>query len=236
MIDVTIVTGVNHKYFNYLEKMLKSLDNYNVKRIIIYDLGIEKIDTDNLRKNIKNYKNNILIQTFNFDRYPEHVDLNKYYGDLCTYAWKPIIISEVCERFKGIVFWFDSLTLFNKDIYKLFNILKNQTPVYTPKSGGDIKRWLYPTTLKYIYGEKYINKISRAGGCFGVNYDTEVGQLLVSEWKKYSLIKECIAPEGSNRSNHRQDQTILSIIFYHLSERFKFKHFDRYIGYSIHNY
>ena len=31
---------------------------------------------------------------------------------------------------------------------------------------------------------------------------------------KYSLIQECIAPQGSSRENHRQDQSILSILKY----------------------
>ena len=234
--NITIITGSCSKYFQYLKKMLNSINKYEIKRIIIYDLGIKNNEMNELNKIKNKYKNDIIIENFNFENYADHVDLRKYYGKFCSYAWKPIIINEVCNKYKGIVFWFDTLTLFDKHIYKLFNILKNETPIYTPTSAGNIRRWTYPTCLKYIDGEKYLDKKSRAGGCFGVNYDNKIGKILVDKWKKYSLIRECICPKGSNRSNHRQDQTILSIIYYELLEKYEFKVYNNYLGYSIHNY
>jgi hypothetical protein len=34
----------------------------------------------------------------------------------------------------------------------------------------------------------------------------------VNRWKECAVTKECIAPEGSNRKNHRQDQAVLSVL------------------------
>lgn len=35
---------------------------------------------------------------------------------------------------------------------------------------------------------------------------------MLNDWRDCALEKECISPEGSNRTNHRQDQSVLSIL------------------------
>ena len=42
-------------------------------------------------------------------------------------------------------------------------------------------------------------------------------QQIVRAWLACSLKRRCIAPHGSNRANHRQDQTALSLVVYSLS-------------------
>jgi hypothetical protein len=63
-----------------------------------------------------------------------------------------------------------------------------------------------------------------------------------------ACIKECIAPHGSSRENHRQDQAVFTVLYYnyHLAQlpkkdnmvvnRELFAYLiGNYIGYSIHN-
>jgi hypothetical protein len=45
--------------------------------------------------------------------------------------------------------------------------------------------------------------------------------------------KNCIAPNGSNRQNHRQDQAVFSILFYKYLNTSSFS--NNYLGYTIHN-
>ena len=66
--------------------------------------------------NILNIQSEWPMPQFEFDKYPEHVSLKKYNGIKCTYAWKPIIIHEVCEKYGGLIHWMDTRTL-----YKDFN-------------------------------------------------------------------------------------------------------------------
>ena len=65
---------------------------------------------------------NITLEHFNFDKYPEHVSLKKYNGNNCTYAWKPIIIYDVCEKYGGLVHWFDTRSRYS-NFNRLINIL-----------------------------------------------------------------------------------------------------------------
>jgi hypothetical protein len=51
-------------------------------------------------------------------------------------------------------------------------------------------------------------------GCFiAVRKDVR-NDRLVQEWRDGTVDKGIIAPEGSSRKNHRQDQSVVSLLFY----------------------
>ena len=230
---LTLVTGADTKYFKFLKQLLNNVikisnsKNINI-RIIVYDLGMNKNEIDEIKK-----FSYVTLESFNFDKYPEHVSLEKYNGFNCSYAWKPIIIHEVCEKYGGLVHWMDTRSLYF-DFNNMINILKNDF-IYTPTSSGNVKKWTYPTTLEYMNGYKYIDRECRAGGIFGINYDIDWCKEFVEEWKNLALVKECICPENSNRDNHRQDQAVLTILFYKYQEKYNFKYINYYVDLSVHN-
>jgi hypothetical protein len=55
------------------------------------------------------------------------------------------------------------------------------------------------------------NRILHYNGAV-VAFDTKKTQHIIDEWYSCALNKDCIAPVGSNRSNHRQDQAILTYL------------------------
>ena len=230
---LTLVTGADTKYFKFLKQLLNNVikisnsKNINI-RIIVYDLGMNKNEIDEIKK-----FSYVTLESFNFDKYPEHVSLEKYNGFNCSYAWKPIIIHEVCEKYGGLVHWMDTRSLYF-DFNNMINILKNDF-IYTPTSSGNVKKWTYPTTLEYMNGYKYIDRECRAGGIFGINYDIDWCKEFVEEWKNLALVKECICPENSNRDNHRQDQAVLTILFYKYQEKYNFKYINYYVDLTVHN-
>ena len=230
---LTLVTGADTKYFKFLKQLLNNVikisnsKNINI-RIIVYDLGMNKNELEEIQK-----FSYVTLERFNFDKYPEHVSLEKYNGFNCSYAWKPIIIHEVCEKYGGLVHWMDTRSLYY-DFNNMINILKNDF-IYTPTSSGNVKKWTYPTTLEYMNGYKYIDRECRAGGIFGINYDIDWCKEFVEEWKNLALVKECICPENSNRDNHRQDQAVLTILFYKYQEKYNFKYINYYVDLTVHN-
>jgi hypothetical protein len=196
--------------------------------VVVYDLGLKNEEVSQLAAMFPK----LTIETFDFDKYPEHVSLKRYNGHNCSYAWKPIIIHEVCETYKGIVHWFDTRNLYNSLTRLILAIGKYG--LYTPVAYHSINHLTHPATLRYMNGYQYRNLPCRSSGVFGVNYDVEWCKKIVREWKELALVKECIVPEGSNRSNHRQDQSVLSILYYKYLHKYKFKRIDHNIKLSIH--
>ena len=86
------------------------------------------------------------------------------------------------------------------------------------------------------YGYKYLEYEPRAAGIIGINYNINWCRDLITEWKDLALIKECISPELSDRSNHRQDQSILSILYYKYNDIYNFRMINHYIDITPHYY
>ena len=231
---ITLVTGCNSGiYFFYLNQVLDNIIDVAAKtntkiRIIVYDLGLNTKETSWL---MLKYKINVV--KFDFAKYPDHVSLEKFNGHNCTYAWKPIIIHEVCEKYGGLVHWMDTKNLYI-NFSNLTRIL-NVNYIYTPSSGPNVRRWTHPTCLKAMEGERFLDKLCRNGAAVAINYNIAWCRDLVREWRDYALRRECIAPECSDRSNHRQDQAVLTILYYKYQEKYNFIDIDYYIDLKIHN-
>ena len=231
---LTLVTGANSGiYFKYLKQVLNNTiqvsNSKNVEiRIIVYNLGMNESEI----KEIKLFQY-VTLENFDFNKYPEHVSLEKYYGHNCSYAWKPIIIYDVCEKYGGLVHWLDTRNLYS-NFNNLIEILETEY-IYTPISSGTMDRWTHPTCLKYMDGDRFKNYSPRNAAIIGINYNIDWVRKLIKEWRDLALIKECICPDGSDRSNHRQDQAVLTILFYKYQDIHKFKDIRHYIDLSIHN-
>ena len=231
----TLVTGCDSKYFNYMLRSLNNIfelvnknnDDNLIINVILYDLGLTTKQVENIKEKYKK----IIYNKFDFNKYPEHVSLEKYNGINCSYAWKPIIFDEVCRKYKNLVLWFDARSFY----YNFHNIIKTikKEGIYCAASNHNIETWNHPKTLDFMKGCIYKKNTSRAAGTISVNYNLEWIQNLVSDWKKYSLIKECIIPEGSDRNNHRQDQAVLEILYYRYQEIYKFNIIDNYIDFEV---
>ena len=73
----------------------------------------------------------------------------------------------------------------------------------------------------------------------GFNTNTNFVRDLLIEFYNCSQIKECIAPYGSSRVNHRQDQAVFTILFYKYKYEYNFyspyTYYNKYIGHTIQN-
>lgn len=207
-----ILTAADAYYFRtfcqfvYSFKQQKEFEN---SELICYDLGFsaEQLTFFNL---LKRDVPNLSLRQFDFSKYPDFVGLEHK-----TYSFKPIMVKEVFNQKRGNVLWLDSATiLFDRLDYVWSEI--NNHGIYAPIGGsGTLKEWTVQETFDYINvpEEDYLKR--NICGCMcGFGYHNEVTKELVSEWERYSLIHECIKPKGANRSNHRDDQSVLTILLY----------------------
>ena len=218
--EYLIVSGCNDNYiFTMIDFIEKYKENNLVfNNLIIYDYGLNE---NNLNKIIK-YKTlyGFKIIKFDYCNYPEHVNLHKYTGHQCNYAFKPISIYNTClENPNKKIIWMDCANRFNStSINDILNILQNQS-IYSPiccKAGSIESLELHHiTTIMHFELTDDIHLIpQRTGGLFGVDYSSVCGNNIINEWYKCSLNKNIIAPEGSSRNNHRQDQSVLTMLMY----------------------
>lgn len=218
-----IITGANDKYILTLINFIKHHLSVGISldKIIIYDLGLNDI---NLEKIAQTFNNSICLKKFDYSNFPEHVDLNKYYGLNCSYAFKPIIIhNESNQNYNKdtILIWMDSANIFTlNDIYNIVNIASSQG-IYSPISANkntieSIELNNYQTVTYYKLSDyEHKNLLeSVSANLIAINYSSHAGFTIINEWYRDSLNRDIIMPNNTNRNNHRQDQTVLSIIMY----------------------
>ena len=103
----------------------------------------------------------------------------------------------------------------------------------SPRSAGSISDWTHPKSLEFLNASKVLHTAHNLNGaCVSASYLNPQSRDLVGQWKNCALVKDCIAPSGSNRANHRQDQSILSVLAHQsgLTRRMP----TGYYGFKIH--
>ncbi|CAB4382607.1 hypothetical protein RhiirA1_521637 [Rhizophagus irregularis] len=208
----TVVTGASENHFcpvkGFIYNLKGTLKGLNA-RVIIYDLGLTEIQRDEL-KSLKDNGFFDEIRVFDFTNFPSFWNISEARGE---YAWKPAIVAEVSKEFPGIITWLDSGTLPERIFFEeLPTLLKTYNGFLSPRSSGFMKNWTHPGVYEYYNDDA--SKYDNIPNCSGasVAFDTKMTQHIINEWYTCALDKNCIAPVGSNRKNHRQDQAILTYL------------------------
>ena len=217
--EYKLLTCANKDYFNALKQFIKNVKEVNIDfdNFIVYDIGLTSDQENELY--ILQAEYGFYIYKLDFSKYPEHVNLNleKWNGINNTYAFKPIIIYNVLQKINVPLIYLDcgcGFTMETIDI-TLNNISKNHFYINISNHKNSIEslELNHPDTLKH-FGIKNTEIISCLPGFLGVDYNDNNVKNIINEWYKYSLDRKIIAPNDSNRNNHRQDQSVLSCILH----------------------
>jgi len=229
-----VITGASDNHFLTLINFINSFIKYNIKdKLIVYNLGLNDGNWNYLKNKYNDYLY-ITYKIFDYSKYPEWFNINIGAGQ---YAWKPTIIyNESLELPNEILLWMDAGNLILENLIKLENFIE-KNGIYSATTAGTIKDWTHPLTIKFMKCS-YIHAVNRNGACIGFNLNIKFAKDLLEEFYNYSQIKDCIFPEGSSRQNHRQDQAVLTILFYKYCFNYKMDiciNRGDHISYSIHN-
>jgi hypothetical protein len=221
--EYTLITGANDPYILTLLDFITHYVNQKLdpSKLVVYDLGLNQKNMDLLTNYNSRLFAKFAIKKLDYSLYPEHVDLNKNKGIYCSYAFKPIIIYNEVQNTNHPILWLDSANRFNINI--LIKIIDTITKegFYSPVS--NIEKTIesielnHPKTCELLGVNEYehTNLLkSRSGNIIGLNYSSQCGKKLLDDWYNYCLQKEVIMPEGSSRNNHRQDQTVISLLMF----------------------
>jgi len=87
-----------------------------------------------------------------------------------------------------------------------------------------MKQYIHPQTM-YALSKKYDDyrgKSMRNGAIIGFNLDKPRIVKWFHTWRTLCDTESIIAPPGSDRTNHRQDQALLTLTFWDLHKQYKF--------------
>ncbi|CAG8571182.1 10536_t:CDS:2 [Paraglomus occultum] len=211
-----VVTGASGNHFCPLQAWVISLHakvatlpRYRRPRIIVYDLGLdnEQITTLNTMRSNGMFHE---LRKLEWSKYPSFWNISVNAGE---YGWKTGIIGEVVRDYPGVVVWLDSGTLIQPDFFSHVDLVSTEYAGFlSPKSPSNLLRWTHPGVFEYFNDDPA--KYKRVHNCnaAAIVFDYNVRKHLVDRWVNCGWVKDCIAPDGSSRENHRQDQALLTYL------------------------
>lgn len=227
-----VISGASQNHYLTLHQFIShAVAKLNLLKhtLVIYDLGIRKEDWDKLLFKYKGSK--IIWKKFDYSKYPPHFNIDVNSGE---YAWKPALIWEThLENENDLLLWMDSGNIIKNDLSDLENIIKTNY-IHSSVTMGDIKMWTHPQTIKLMKPKRLTDE-NRNGACMGFNGEIKWIKDLLKDFFTCACDKNIIAPHGSSRKNHRQDQAVFTILYYNYKDKYNFKSTNNMPGYSIHN-
>lgn len=204
--EFVVVSAADSSHYKSLCQFLLSLFTHEPKiKAIVFDLGLKEYQSQCLQDSFPK----IDLRSFDYSIYPDYLDIRVNAGE---YAWKPVIVYDVLNEFKSCVCWMDAGNIVTKPLKRIRTILR-KVGMYSPRSSGRIVDWTHPKTLEFLGTSKnLLGKNNLNGACVAVSYNRSQARDIIAKWKDCALTRDCIAPPGSSRKNHRQDQAVLSVL------------------------
>jgi hypothetical protein len=203
-----LVTGADRTHGASLRQFLASVRRHApALRVVVYDLGLTAWQRWRIGR-----RRRLELQRFEFGKYPAYFDIRVKAGE---FAWKPVIVWDVLQDASEPVCWMDAGNVLTGPVSAIEAAVR-KTGFYSPRSNGTILNWTHPKMLAYFgvdagWGR---NKPNLNGACVAFDPSHRGARELARRWKAGALIRECIAPEGSDLTNHRQDQALLTVLTY----------------------
>jgi len=225
--DLVVVTAASRDYFERARNLAGSLHVWEPHTLLLlYDLGLDPQQA----RSAAGWKN-VQLKTLHFDALPVHFRWNGW--ETSTYAFKPLVVSQALDA-HDCVLWLDSGVEVRQPLHWARSWLRSHGVLLIHSGWPFPNSWVHPAALvalnKSAYpstedketNQKLFGDFTDPGGLamkevwsgvLGVRRSERiVYQYVIRPWYECALERECIAPRGSNKTNHRQDQTALSIL------------------------
>ncbi|KAF9952108.1 hypothetical protein BGZ72_006519 [Mortierella alpina] len=240
--NFTIVTAASSNHFCALESFLYSMSEVleglerTEKRptLVVYNLGGM---TNEQVAQLQYLKDNQYIdeyKDFDYAAYPAFWDITVARGE---YGWKAGIIKEVADKYRGLVLWLDSGNMLALDFLRYLPGYLDKFGFWSPQSSGSFRQYTHEGLPQYY--DDTLDKYAQETNCNGaaIAFDASNDKIyngLLKEWYTCSSIKACIAPKGSSRANHRQDQAALTYLVKKMHFAEQCRHFPEHYGVTVH--
>ncbi len=203
---MVIVSAANEAYFSGLLNLVGSMHYWSPEsQIIIYDLGL----TDSQLREIAHWRNAHLVQNFFGNEIPAHCK------QLKLYAWKPVILLDAIQQNEAIL-WLDAGSDIRASIEPIKISLETEGHFFVQGQDLDMTKMSHHGSYLKLGAtkEEFRGKPHFAGNLQAYVRNGRAHEKILKPLDAAAREKHCIAPPGSNLSNHRYDQTLLSILIY----------------------
>ena len=207
-----VATAASAEYFLALMNLVGSLHHYEPDTpILVYDLGLSQRQLHVVRA----YVDGVIVVPFMFDEFPPHV------RDLGNYAWKACVVLDAVSRFGSVLFLDAGMELryFLPDLRARlaaqgawFVAAVHDMPLHTRVHPGQYRALGLDGGV--AFSASGAPHPSLAVGMMGWCSASALWHELFTPWLRCSLQLECILPRGANASNHRWEQSALSLLFF----------------------
>ena len=210
-----VVTAASSNHAGALRYMLASLERLQA-RVDCYDLGLTKSEVESLPR-----WDGLFYHKFDYASHPPHMNVEVNAGE---YAWKPAIVAEVVERTRASgepqdVLWSDAGSYFDA-LEPIAERIQASDGLWLRRSSGTVAQWTHPGTLAALGDATGLRDrpnadatlVGFATGHRSVKIRERVYRDIIVPWRECAMNRDCIAPSGSSRRNHRQDQAVLSCL------------------------
>jgi hypothetical protein len=181
---------------------------------VVYNIGMNRTQLPVLDQLQQNQLIDEVIH-WDHERYPRFWDVAVEAGQ---YGWKTGIVNDARVRYGGVVVWLDAGNQVSREfLINVPDIIKSHHGFWSPKSAYGMGKWTHPGMFRYFNADPkpYKYKSNCNGAAIGFDMDNKtIVDTLIVPWFECGLVKNCIAPPGSSRENHRQDQAALTFLAY----------------------
>ena len=211
-IPMTFVTASDASHAKSLVNLIRSLSRMTPSaQFVVFDLGMTPREV----KNLKSTFPSVGVEKFPYQDFPDYFDVRVEAGQ---YAWKAQCVERVAAVSTGDLFWVDAGCVVTGKLKRIRKIL-GRRGIFADRAVGPSSRWTHPLTFAALNAgtqEIELRRDQLAATFIGFRLGREDVERLISDWARHSRDRNVIAPSGSSRINHRQDQSVLSILLYQL--------------------
>jgi len=223
-----LVTGASSNHHVSMMNMIASARETYSGPIVAWDLGLSADEVDDL---LMHELSNFELRTFNYSAFPEHVKPpSATLPALHTYAWKPLVIFDTLQDAETVL-WIDAGSLVTLGLTYIRSHIERDG-FFATEATSTIGEFTYPSVLDRYNAHHLEHLWQAASGLIGIDRRTRSYADILMPWHACAFDRECIAPAGSTRGNHRQDQSYLSILVHKAS--FSISHARKDHGILIH--
>ncbi len=200
---LVLLSAADEPYAGCLAQLLRNLERRGLARghrTVIYDLGLAPARRAVLARRFPWVE----WREFDFSAQPPHVALARR-----TYAWKPLLITDVARETNGPVLWLDSACLVRTDLAEVHAALQSQG-LYLLRGQTALRERCDPVVSALLGASPpLLDEREFVAGVIGVDPRHAVIRDLLQRWRECALDPAILQPRSPR---HLPEQAVLSVL------------------------